>query len=379
MQRSFLLMSALCLLAAGSLVSCGPKVDPNEIVIGEYGSLTGSDATFGQSNHEGVMMAVDEINAAGGVQGKTLRDISLDDEGKPEEAALAVTKLITEDHAQVVIGEVASSRSLAAAPICQQHQVPMISPSSTNVQVTQVGDYIFRMCFIDPFQGQVMADFARGKLKARTAAIFRDQKSDYSEGLADAFVKRFKAKGGVIVTDQSYVAGDIDFKSQLTTIRGKKPDVIFVPGYYTEVGLIAQQARELGIRVPLLGGDGWDSSKLFEIGGAALNGCYFSNHYSSQSTDPRVMDFVKKYQDRYHHTPDALATLAYDATGYLAAALKTAKGFTGPQIRDALASLKQYDGVTGVIRLDADRNPIKPAVVLKIEDGKASYVTTVKP
>jgi branched-chain amino acid transport system substrate-binding protein len=359
--------------------SCGPKVNPNEFVIGEYGSLTGSDATFGQSNHEGVLMAVDEANAAGGVNGKTLRVISLDDEGKPDEAAVAVTKLITEENAQVIIGEVASSRSLAAAPICQQHQIPMISPSSTATQVTQVGDYIFRMCFIDPFQGRVMADFSMGALKAKTAAIFRDQKSDYSMGLADAFIKRFTEKGGVIATDQSYVAGDIDFKSQLTTIRGKKPDVIFVPGYYTEVGLIAQQARELGIKVPMLGGDGWDSSKLFEIGGAALDGCYFSDHYSSQSTDPKVVDFVKKYQDRYHHTPDALATLAYDATGVLVAALKNAKSFSGADLRDALAQTKNYPGITGTITLDADRNPIKPAVVLKIENGKASYVTTVNP
>ena len=249
----------------------------------------------------------------------------------------------------------------------------------TATQVTQVGDYIFRMCFIDPFQGRVMADFSMGALKAKTAAIFRDQKSDYSMGLADAFIKRFTEKGGVIATDQSYVAGDIDFKSQLTTIREKKPDVIFVPGYYTEVGLIAQQARELGIKVPLLGGDGWDSSKLFEIGGAALDGCYFSDHYSSQSTDPKVVDFVKKYQDRYHHTPDALATLAYDATGVLVAALKNAKSFSGADLRDALAQTKNYPGITGTITLDADRNPIKPAVVLKIENGKASYVTTVNP
>jgi branched-chain amino acid transport system substrate-binding protein len=378
MKRSFWFVG-LFFLAAGLLSSCGPKVNPNEIVIGEYGALTGAAATFGQSNHEGVLLAVEEINAAGGINGKTLRVITQDDEGKPEEAALAVTKLITEDNAQVIIGEVASSNSLAAAPICQQRQIPMISPSSTNVQVTQVGDYIFRMCFIDPFQGQVMADFAMGKLKAKTAAVFRDQKSDYSMGLADAFVKRLKEKGGVIVTDQSYVQGDIDFKSQLTTMRGKKPDVIFIPGYYTEVALIAKQARELGVKVPLMGGDGWDSSKLFEIGGDALNGCYYSNHYSSESKEPKVVDFVKKYQARYQHMPDALATLAYDATGFLGAALKNAKSFSGPDIRDALAGLKNYPGVTGDIALDANRNPVKPAVVLKIEGGKASYVMTVKP
>jgi branched-chain amino acid transport system substrate-binding protein len=277
------------------------------------------------------------------------------------------------------LGEVASSLSLAAAPICQQNKIPMISPSSTNPKVTQVGDYVFRVCFIDPFQGQVMSDFAMNNLKAQTAAILRDQKSDYSMGLADFFVKRFKEKGGTIVSDQSYVAGDVDFKSQLTNIREQKPDVIFVPGYYGEVGLIAKQARELGIKVALLGGDGWDSSKLYEIGGAALDGCYFSSHYSPESTDPKVQDFVKKYQAKYGEVPDALATLGYDAMGVLAAALKNAKSLSETDIRDAIAATKAYAGVTGSISLDANRDAVKPAVVLKIENSKASYVTTVNP
>ncbi|HXL72236.1 MAG TPA: ABC transporter substrate-binding protein, partial [bacterium] len=177
----------------------------------------------------------------------------------------------------------------------------------------------------------------------------------------------------------SYVAGDIDFKSQLTTIRAQKPDVIFVPGYYTEVGLIAKQARELGIKVALLGGDGWDSSKLYEIGGSALDGCYFSSHYSPESADPKVQDFVKKYQAQYGQVPDALATLGYDSVGVLAAALKSAKSLSGADIRDAIAATKAYPGVTGSISLDANRDAVKPAVVLKIENSKASYVTTVNP
>jgi len=292
---------------------------------------------------------------------------------------VVVTKLITQDQVQVVLGEVASSLSLAAAPICQQNKIPMISPSSTNPKVTQVGDYVFRVCFIDPFQGQVMSDFAMKNLKAQTAAILRDQKSDYSMGLADFFVKRFKEKGGTIVSDQSYVAGDVDFKSQLTNIRGQKPDVIFVPGYYGEVGLIAKQARELGVKAALLGGDGWDSSKLYEIGGAALDGCYFSSHYSPESTDPKVQDFVKKYQTKYGQVPDALATLGYDSMGVLAAALKNAKSLSEADIRDAIAATKAYTGVTGSISLDANRDAVKPAVVLKIENSKASYVTTVNP
>lgn len=376
MQR---FLRGLSLFILAGALSCGPKLDPNEIRVGEFGSLTGAQATFGISTHEGIQLAVDEINAAGGVNGKTLKVITVDDQGKPDEASTAVIKLITRDKVQVVLGEVASSLSLAAAPRCQENKVPMISPSSTNPKVTQMGDYIFRVCFIDPFQGQVMADFAMKNLKARTAAILRDQKSDYSMGLADFFVKRFKEKGGTIVSDESFVAGDADFKSQLTVIRGKKPDVVFVPGYYGEAGLIAKQARELGVKVPLLGGDGWESEKLYEIGGKALDGCYFSTHSSSESTDPKVKDFVKKYQAKYGHTPDALATLGYDAAGVLAAALKKAKSASGADLRDAIASTQKYPGVTGVISLDADRNAVKSAVVLKVSGGKAVYVTTVNP
>src|SRR5579872_6879403 len=346
MRQHFRMMGPILFLSA-LMVSCGPKLNPNEIRIGENGSLTGAQATFGISTHDGIQLAIDEINAAGGINGKTLRVITVDDQGKPEQAAVAVTKLITQDQVQVVLGEVASSLSLAAAPLCQERKIPMITPSSTNPKVTQVGDYIFRVCFIDPFQGQVMADFAMQHLKAKTAAILRDQKSDYSMGLADFFIKRFKEKGGSIVIDQSYVASDVDFKSQLTTLREKKPDVVFVPGYYTEVGLIAQQARELGIKAPLLGGDGWDSSKLYEIGGKALDGCYFSTHYSSESTDPKVQDFVKKYQAKYGQVPDALATLGYDAAGVLAEALKRAKSLSDVDIRDAIAQTKAYSGVTG--------------------------------
>jgi branched-chain amino acid transport system substrate-binding protein len=377
MRRTF--WTATALAAVVLFASCGPKLDPNEIRVGIYGSLTGPQATFGVSTLDGAQLALDEVNAAGGVNGKKIRVVSLDDQGKPEEAAVAVTKLITQDKVHVVLGEVASSISLAAAPICQEHKIPMISPSSTNPKVTQMGDFIFRVCFIDPFQGQVMADFAMKNLKAKKAAILRDQKSDYSMGLADFFIKRFKEKGGTIVLDQSYVAGDVDFKSQLTTIRAQKPDAIFVPGYYGEAGLVAKQARELGIKAPLMGGDGWDSSKLYEIGGSALDGCYFSTHYSSESTDPKVKDFVTKYKAKYGQVPDALATLGYDAAGVLVAALKKAKSLEGADVRDSIAATQAYAGVTGSISLDKDRNAVKPAVVLKIQGGKSSYVTTVKP
>jgi branched-chain amino acid transport system substrate-binding protein len=360
-------------------ISCGKKRDDSVVRIGEFGSLTGAEATFGNSNHEGLMLAIEEANAAGGINGKKIQVVTVDDQGKPEEAVVGVTKLLTQDKVHVIIGEVASSRSLAAAPLCQKYQVPMISPSSTNPKVTQVGNFIFRVCFIDPFQGKVMADFAMDTLKAKSAAVFRDQKSDYSMGLADFFVKRFTERGGVVTTDQSYVSGDIDFKSQLTSIREKKPDVVFVPGYYTEVGLVAKQARELGLQQPLLGGDGWTSSKLFEIGGAALNGCYFSNHYATDTKDPKGVDFLEKYKKRWNHEPDSLAVLGYDAGWIFVEAAKRAKSLNGTDLRDAIAQTKDFPGVTGKITLNADRDAVKSAVVLKIAGGKASYLATVNP
>jgi len=377
MRKPFV-YTALCLVALMA-VSCGKKRDDSVVRIGEFGSLTGSEGTFGTSSHEGLGLAIEEANAAGGINGKKIQVVTVDDQGKPEEAVVGVTKLLTQDKVHVVIGEVASSRSLAAAPLCQKYGVPMISPSSTNPKVTQVGDCIFRVCFIDPFQGKVMADFAMDTLKAKTAVVFRDQKSDYSMGLADYFVKRFTERGGTILTDQSYVSGDIDFKSQLTTMRDKKPDVLFVPGYYTEVGLIAKQARSLGLQQPLLGGDGWTSTKLFEIGGAALDGCYFSNHYATDTKDPKGVAFLDKYKKRWGHEPDSLAVLAYDAGWIFVEAAKKSKSLDGLDLKNAIAQTKDFPGVTGSITLNAQRDAVKSAVVLKIAGGKASYLATVNP
>ncbi|MEK7357240.1 MAG: ABC transporter substrate-binding protein [Bdellovibrionota bacterium] len=360
--------------------SAATKASANEILIGEYGSFTGSEATFGISTSNGIKMAVDEINKAGGVKGKQIKLISIDNQGKAEESATAVSRLITQNNVIAVIGEVASSRSLAAAPIAQQNKIPMISPSSTNPKVTEVGDYIFRVCFIDPFQGTVMAKFANENLKAKKVAILRDVKSDYSVGLADYFIKKFKELGGEVVSDQSYQAGEMDFKAQLTQIKGSKPDAIFVPGYYTEVGLIARQARQLGITAPLMGGDGWDSSKLYEIGGTAINGNYFSNHYTTESTDPVVVDFIKKYKERYNgETPDGLAALGYDAAKILAEAMTRTTEIKPQTIRDELAKTKDFIGVTGHITIDGNRNASKPAVVVKVDGTTNRYVTTVTP
>src|SRR5215218_8579552 len=247
----------LCLFGLLALASCsGGGGDANEIVIGEFGSLTGTTATFGISTKNGIDMAMDEINAAGGVLGKQLRVIVEDDQGRPEEAQTVVTKLITSNEVIAVLGEVASSRTLAAAPVAQQNGIPLITPSSTNPKVTEVGDYVFRVCFIDPFQGFVMAKFAANTLKVKNVAILRDIKNDYSVGLADVFAKEFAGMGGRIAGDQSYSEGDTDFSAQLTAIRATNPQAIYVPGYYTEVALIARQARALGITVPLMGGDG---------------------------------------------------------------------------------------------------------------------------
>jgi branched-chain amino acid transport system substrate-binding protein len=360
-------------------LGCGKGRTSDEIVIGEYGSLTGTTATFGISTDNGAKMAFDEINKAGGVLGKKLKILVEDDQSKPEEAATAVTKLINQNHVVAMIGEVSSSRSLAAAPVCQANAVPMVSPSSTNPRVTQIGDYIFRVCFIDPFQGSVMAKFAANTLKAKRVAILVDVRNDYSVGLQTFFRENFRQLGGQIVSEQSYSQGDSDFRAQLTRIKAINPDAIYVPGYYTEVGTIARQARELGITAPLLGGDGWDSPKLFEIGGDALNGCYLSNHYSVDDPSPAVQKFVGDYKARYKQTPDALAALGYDAAKILADAMSRAGSAEGPKVRDALAATKDFPGVTGKITINKDRNAVKPAVVLKVENGKFVYVETVSP
>jgi branched-chain amino acid transport system substrate-binding protein len=360
-------------------LACSAPVDKNEILVGEFGSFTGTTATFGQSTHNGIMLAFDEVNAAGGIGGKKIRVISEDDQSKPEEAATAVTKLIHQNRVSAVLGEVASSRSLAAAPIAQAQKVPMISPSSTNPKVTQVGDYIFRVCFIDPFQGSVMAKFAANTLKAKRVAILYDVRNDYSVGLRQYFTNTFKGLGGQIVAEQSYSEGDSDFRAQLTQLKSSNPEAIYVPGYYTEASTIARQARELGITAPLLGGDGWDSPKLFEIGGKAIEGSYISNHYSTQDPSPAIQKFVADYKAKYGAVPDALAALGFDAAKILADAMRRAGSSEGPKVREAIAATVDFPGVTGKITIDKDRNAVKPAVVLKVADGKFQYMETISP
>lgn len=352
---------------------------PSELLVGVVGSLTGANATFGNSTKNGVDLAIKQKNAAGGVLGKKVRAIHLDDQGRPEEAKTATQRLITQDKVLAVIGEVASSNSLAMAPVAQRAKIPMISPSSTNPAVTEIGDYIFRMCFIDPFQGFVMAKFARDNLKLSKVAILRDVRNDYSVGLANVFTEEFKKMGGTIVADESYAQGDVDYKATLTKIRGAAPEAIYIPGYYTEVGQIARQARELQIEVPLMGGDGWDSDKLFEGGGKAVDGSYFSNHYHVDDPSPAIQKFVADYRAEFNETPDALAALGFEAAAVTLAAFEKAGALDPVKARDVLAATRNFPGVTGQITLDAQRNAVKPAVVIQIKDGKRAFVAQIAP
>jgi branched-chain amino acid transport system substrate-binding protein len=375
----------LAIVLAVLALACGPRAErqtatsASDIPLGMYGALTGGEASFGQATLQGVKLAVEEINNSGGVLGRKIRLVVEDDQGKPEEAASVVTKLITSDNVIAVIGENSSSQSLAAAPICQRNKVPMISPSSTNPDVTKKGEYIFRVCFTDPYQGKALASFVRDNLHATTAAILRDNKSDYSVGLATVFRDEFTKRGGSIVAEQSYTGGDADFRPQLTAIRTKSPQVVFVPGFYTDAGQIAVQARDLGITVPLVGGDGWDSPTVVAIGGKAVDGCYFSDHYFHDEPRPAVQRFVAEIQKRYHKAPEANAALGYDAVHIFANAIKSAGSLDRKAIRDQIALTKDYSGVSGVITMGPDRDPIKPVAMIRIENGTTRFAGWVTP
>ncbi|HLT31108.1 MAG TPA: ABC transporter substrate-binding protein [Myxococcaceae bacterium] len=384
------LLPLLCVLGLGACERKPEVDDPSRraarersledgILLGVVGALTGDQASFGVSTRNGILLAVKEENEAGGINGHPIRIRAYDSQGKPPEGANAVTRLINQDGAALILGEVASGISLAMAPVAQAAGVPMISPSSTNPKVTEVGDYIFRVCFIDPFQGDVMARFAHDNLKAKRVAVLRDIKSDYSVGLVGVFKESFTALGGTIVADEAYSQGDTDFRSQLTAIKASNPDAVYVPGYYTEVGILARQAKQLGLRVPLMGGDGWESSKLYELGGSALDGNFFSNHYSPEDPRPIVKDFIAKYAKEFGMEPDSLAVLAYDAAKVAIEAIRRAGTLSGPALRDAIAQTRDFPGVGGTITLDEHRNARKKAVILRIEDRAAHFYTSVEP
>ena len=349
------------------------------IKIGYFGDLSGPTFNFGQSAKNGVLLAAAEINRAGGINGRKLDVVIEDDQGSPERAATVVNKLVHQDNVVALIAGGASGSSLAAGPNAQAAKVPMISPSSTNPAVTQIGDYIFRACFIDAFQGDVMARFAFNTLKARKAAIMLDYNSPYSRGLTDFFELSFTKLGGQVVSKQSYTQGDADFKGQLSSIEATEPDVVYLPGYYGDITIIAKQARQLNMTQPLLGGDGWDAPELWPLGGDALNGSYITNHYSVDDPSPATQKFAQDYRlQSANLAPDAHAALAYDAMRFLAEAIQRA-GTEGPNLRDALAATKDFAGITGMISMDHDRNAVKPAVVLKLEDGRYIYLETINP
>lgn len=349
-----------------------------DIVVGQYASLTGTEATFGVSTDDGVKLAVKEQNAKGGIKGRHIKLITYDNQGKPQETVTVVTRLIDQDNAAAILGEVASSRSIAGGQVCQRKGIPMVSPSSTNAKVTQIGDMIFRACFIDGFQGYVGAKFATDNLKAKTAAILYNRAQAYSAGLSEDFKKAFTDMGGKIAIEQAYADGDNDFSAQLTAIRGASPDVIYIPGYYTEVVTIAKQAKQLGMNIPLLGGDGWDSEEL-KNAGDALDNAYYSNHYSHEEQRPEVVEFNKRFKDEYGKTPDGLGALGYDAAELLFDAMGRAKSLSGPDLAAALAATKDLQLVSGKITIDANRNPKKSAVVLKLHSGIPGYVATIQP
>jgi len=350
------------------------------IKVGEYASLTGKEASFGQSSHEGITMAVEDVNAAGGVLGRPLELLTEDDQTMPGQSATVAKKLIARDKVIALLGEVSSGRSLEAAPVAQAAHIPMIAPAATNPKVTQTGSYIFRVCFIDPFQGTVMAKFALNDLKAGKVAIISSVSNAYSVGLAKFFRETFTAGGGTVAIEQKYSEGDKDFHAQLTAVKAAGVEAVFVPGYYTEAALIVRQARELGLTVPFIGGDGWVADQLLQIGGAAMNGCFYSTHFSPEDHAPAVQAFVRKFKARWDQaTPDAFAALGYDSVEVLADAIRRAGTTAGPQLRDALAATAGFSGVTGLTTIDAHRDASKPAAIIAIRDGRLEFLKAVAP
>jgi branched-chain amino acid transport system substrate-binding protein len=369
------LLSCSCLL----LGLCVPAFSQDTIKIGEFGSLTGDNASYGVSQNQGIQMAVEEINNSGGVLGKKLDLTVEDNQTKQGQTTTIVRKLISQDHAVALLGEVASSKTLEAAPVAQEAKIPLIATGATNPKVTQVGDYVFRVCFIDDFQAVVIARFVLEKLHKTKVAFMTDVKQDYSVGLTQFARDYLQKNGGQVVKEQSYSSGDKDFRAQLTDIKSANPDVILITGYYPEVSLIIREARQLGIKATFAGGDGWDGASLIPVGGKAIEGSYFSNHFSTEDKSPAVQQFVEKYKKKYNKLPDAFAALGYDSVNLLADAIKRA-GSTDPEkLRDAIAGTKDFPGVTGKITINPERNANKSAVIITIKNGAPHYFETIEP
>lgn len=376
-----IIRTVLAAATALAMPSCGGG---DVIKIGLIAPLTGDVKTFGEGVRNAVMMAFEELNAAGGINGRQVQIIASDDKNDPMEASNAGSKLIDMDAVLAIIGSVSSKCSVPLADKCQVAGIPMITPTSTNPKVT-VGDdgkrkdFVFRACFIDPFQGTVAAKFARDSLKVGTAAVMYDVGNDYSKGLAEFFRDAFEGLGGRVVAFESYAKDDVDFSALLTKVKLQDPDVVFLPDYYNKVGLIAKQARQAGLRSVLLGGDGWDSPEMVRIAGEDIHGGFFTNHYSPEDPRPEVQEWVEKYETRYGQRPDALATLGHDAALLMIEALKTATELKPKEIRDAMARIADFPCVSGKVTFDEWGNPIKSAVVLKYSARGQEYVATVEP
>ena len=367
------------LLALAAILFAGCSKEVKEVKIGIIAPISGEAATFGESTVNGAKLYFDQINEAGGIEGVgKIVYYAEDDKGDPTEGANAYSKVIDQNKVSVIVGTVMSKVSLAGAPIAQNKSIPMVSPTSTNPAVTLVGDYIFRACFIDPFQGFVAAKFATGDLGKKTAAVLYDSGNDYTKGLAEVFRVEFGKMGGTITAYESYAAGTSDFNAQLVKIKGGSPEVLFLPNYYNDSGLIMKQAREMGINSVFIGSDGWDSPDLFKIGGAAVEGGFFVNHFSKDSSVPAAKKFVADYKAKFNKDPDALGALAYEGAMIVVDAIKRAKSTDPKAIRDAIASTS-LETLTGVIKFDQNRNPVKGAVILEAKGGTAIYKASVNP
>lgn len=384
-------------LLTGALAGCnsdddssssgsGNSVSGDEIKIGANLELSGAVATYGASINDGAKLAIEEINAAGGVDGKKIKYIPVDNKSETAEATSAAIRLAEQEKVVAMLAPATSGNSVATVQIANKHKVPMVTGSGTAPNVTvnddgSINEYAFRTCFIDPFQGTVAANFASNELGAKNVAIYADNASDYAKGLAKSFKETIEANGGTVVIEEAYVAKDVDFKSTLTNIKGKNPDFIFIPGYYEEVGLIVKQARDLGINVPLMGADGWDSPTLVELAGAdALNNTFITNHYSSEDPDATIQKFVEAFKAEYNEAPNAFHALGYDSIYFIVDAIKRVDGdITGESIQKALAATKDLSLITGTFTVDENHNPVKSATVLEFVDGKQQFNSKVNP
>jgi branched-chain amino acid transport system substrate-binding protein len=379
---------AVALSLASYFCGCGRQRSSDVVVkpaderlrIGAFMSLTGDTAQYGISALNGIRMAVEEANGAGGVRGHRVELITQDTRSDPGVTEAVVRRLAVESRVHALVGEVVSSRSLAAARVAQEERVPMLTPSATSPEVTAQGDYVFRSCYTDTFQGAALARFAAHGLQARRAAVLIDPAQRYSVELARFVREAFERQGGEVVAEPEYREGAADFSAPLAEVAAANPDVVFIPGYYLEAGQLARQAREMGIGVPLVGGDGWDSPRLYEIGGQALAGDFFSSHFSADDTDPQVQRFVSDYRRLYGSAPDSFAATAYDATRIMLDAAARAAALDRAAIRDALAQTRNFPGVTGDVTFNAERNALKPIVIIRIGDnGRQSVEAHVTP